>query len=178
MRNDKFKALVHYVCDQCVGCPERLGATKLNKILWFSDVLAYVSLGEAITGEEYIKRQFGPVPRTILEALRELENEGQILIREMPSYYYSQRLFLSLTKADETVFSTDQLHVIDGIIDWIVYEHTASTISRLSHNDSWKAARIGEVIPHHAYFASFPREINEHDIAWAEKVLEEHLAVE
>ena len=171
MRNDKFKALVHYVCDKCVGCPEKLGATKLNKILWFSDVLAYVSLGEAITSEEYIKRQYGPVPRTILQVLRELGDEKQILIREVGSYYYNQRLFLSLTEADETVFNTDQLEIIDEMIDWIVHEHTASTISRASHNEPWHAARIGEVIPHSAFFASSLGEINEHDIEWAQEVI-------
>lgn len=39
---EKFKALVHYICWK-VEDPRQLGATKLNKILWFSDVLTYLN---------------------------------------------------------------------------------------------------------------------------------------
>lgn len=39
---EKFKALVHYICWK-VEDPRQLGATKLNNILWFSDVLTYLN---------------------------------------------------------------------------------------------------------------------------------------
>ena len=171
MTNDKFKALVHYVCDYCIETPGKLGATKLNKILWFSDVAAYVYLGKPLTSEEYIKRQFGPVPMTILPTLEELEGEGKLSIRDISSYGYRQRLFLSSEKADNAAFSDDELSLIDNIIDCIVHEQTASSISEISHNEAWKAARIGETIPHHAFFASKLGEINEHDMKWAQETL-------
>ena len=40
----KLKTLVHYICDRAPN-PRRLGATKLNKILFFSDMEAYLTLG-------------------------------------------------------------------------------------------------------------------------------------
>ena len=58
----KFKKLVHYVCSQCSGDVSKLGAVKLNKALWLSDLVAYYQLGQPITSARYVKRQFGPVP--------------------------------------------------------------------------------------------------------------------
>ena len=65
----KLKALIHYICYQCHD-PSVLGATNLNKILWYSDVIAFARAGASITGETYVKQQFGPVPRHILGILK------------------------------------------------------------------------------------------------------------
>ena len=40
------------------------GDVKLNKLLFFSDFLAYTNLGQPITGAEYQKLDFGPARRT------------------------------------------------------------------------------------------------------------------
>jgi hypothetical protein len=58
--NKKFSNLVHYICYKCDD-PSQLGATKLNKILWYCDMFSYRWNSESMTGENYIKRQFGPV---------------------------------------------------------------------------------------------------------------------
>ena len=174
MIDSKFKELVHYVCDQCIENPGKLGAIKLNKILWNSDVFSYVLTGQPITPEEYIKRQFGPVPKQILRALQELESERKIQVRKITENGYSHTLYLSLTEAGAP-FDADQIDLIDDVIDWIVNDHTASSISALSHNEAWEAVRIGETIPHCAVFASSPAEINENDIAWAEQVISDRI---
>lgn len=41
---DRLKALVQYICYQCHD-PSVLGAIKLNKILWYSDVIAFARSG-------------------------------------------------------------------------------------------------------------------------------------
>src|SRR5437660_6974881 len=48
----RYKELVLYICQKC-ATDQKFGATKLNKILYFSDFLAYAELGEPITGFEY-----------------------------------------------------------------------------------------------------------------------------
>jgi len=37
---DRLAAMAHYVIARCA--PEELGATKLNKVLWFTDVFHYL----------------------------------------------------------------------------------------------------------------------------------------
>jgi len=63
----KLKALIHYICYQCHD-PSVLGATKLNKILWYSDVIAFARAGASITGETYVN--LAQCPDTFLASLK------------------------------------------------------------------------------------------------------------
>src|SRR5690349_20186889 len=58
----RFKELILYICQKCATDP-KFGATKLDKLLYFSDFLAYAQLGELITGFEYRRLPNGPAPR-------------------------------------------------------------------------------------------------------------------
>ena len=174
MSNSNFKTLVHYVCDRCTDDPTKLGATKLNKILWMSDVLAYVSMGQPITEEHYIKRQFGPVAQTMQPTLENLQQEQSLSIRDDPSSLLT--LYLSLKEPDISGFTAEQISLIDKVISWVVNKHSATSISDFSHAFlAWQVASIGEDIPHSAVYASFPKEIDEHDISWAKETIKDRL---
>jgi len=168
---EKFKRLVHYICAKCVD-PSTLGAVKLNKALWAADFSAYLQWGEPITGASYVKRQFGPVPNAILSALRELELERALSIREADFFGYDKREFFALTKPDLAVFSAREISLVDQVIAYVCGEHTAKSISKLSHDDIWELAAIGEEIPYYTVF-SRPAEITETDIEWAKMKIEE-----
>ena len=59
---DRLLCVTHYVIKRCD--PAKLGATKLNKVLWFADVIYYRRHGRTITASDnYVKQQFGPVQR-------------------------------------------------------------------------------------------------------------------
>jgi hypothetical protein len=62
------------------------GAVKLNKILYYADMLHYAHTGAPITGATYAKRQQGPVPKQVVSCDRAL-GSGE-------SAYLSKRLFL------------------------------------------------------------------------------------
>lgn len=72
----KFVSLVHYVCYK--ADKNHFSTMKLNKILWLSDMFWFFQHGESITGEKYIKRQFGPVPAHIFNAIEKLKNENKL----------------------------------------------------------------------------------------------------
>jgi hypothetical protein len=165
MDQEKFDALVHYICARCED-PTSLGATKLNKIMWYSDASAYLYLGRSITGATYIKRQFGPVPRDIKEARMRLIAAGAIVEREAPYYGYAQTRFIALRRPDLSSFSADEISLVDQMIEAICKNHTASSISAHSHDLIWKSAEIGEEIPLLAMLGSYPGEITEDHIAW------------
>lgn len=168
----KFKSLVHYICDKCSPDPSVLGAVKLNKVLWFSDILMYMNHGQSITGERYVKRERGPVPSHILTALRELEKSGKLLVRDVPFFGFQKKEYISLKAADSDVFDEQERDLIDAVIDQICNGHTAKSVSELTHNQVWDAAEIGDEIPYHAAFAMRSGEIDEDDMAWAKRVAE------
>ena len=65
----KFRELLVYIANKCEN-DIYFGATKLNKILFYSDFICYYMHGKPITGAEYKALQRGPVP-TILKRIRE-----------------------------------------------------------------------------------------------------------
>jgi len=164
--NQKFNNLVHYICHKCDNA-EILGATKLNKILWYCDVFSYRWMGKSMTGEKYIKRQYGPVPSHIISTLNELEWDGKIATRDKEYFGHRKKEYISLKRPDISLFTSDDISMVDDIIDIICLEHTAKSISHSTHDRIWELAEIGEEIPYYTIFASELGEITEEDIKWA-----------
>lgn len=163
---DKFSALVHYICWRCQD-PTKLGAIKLNKVLWFSDAIAFAQSGRSITGAKYIKRQFGPVPQKILQALERLERDHKLAVRERDYHGRTKREYFALEPPEISAFSAEEISLVDSVIDAVCDHHTATSISELTHDDAWQLARIGEEIPLHAFLAAESGELTEESLAWA-----------
>lgn len=171
MASEKFKGLVHYVVHECSGHPDRLGAIRLNKSLWFADVFAYKTQGVPISNERYVKRQMGPVPAHILEAIRELQADGKIVVRE-PAHQYDTRKYISVAQPDDAILSDDERSIATSAME-AVCGFSANAISELTHDMIWDAAEMGEDIPLHATLASAAGEITGEVLSWANGFIEE-----
>ena len=172
MASAKFKAMVHYIVESCKD-PHRLGATRLNKICWYSDTIAYRYHGVPITDETYVKRKHGPVPKTILAALHELEKDKKISVREhefLPGRKI--RIFTSLSEPDVSAFERHDFDVINYVVERICHDHTAASISDLSHNAIWDAANDGEEIPMSATLVAEPAQWTTEISSWALTTIE------
>lgn len=172
---EKFKELVHYVCSAGVD-PSLLGATKLNKILWLSDLLSYLNNGRSLTGELYLKRQYGPVPGHILSVLEELEADGKVSVRKLTQYGFPKTEYISFEAPDLDWLSDAQKKLVDDVIADICHNYTAGSIRDFSHTQVYDAAKTGENIPHFAMLMVGMGEINEDDIQWAHGFLEKQAA--
>jgi hypothetical protein len=163
---DKLKALVLYVIWRA-GQQEGFGATKINKVLWFADARRYEVFGQSITGETYVRQPHGPVPQHIDEIKRELESDGSI--KGWSETYYDKSITRHLADAppDTSMFDTEELMLVDWWIKHVAEEHTATSISDLSHNYAWNIAAMGEEIPLHAVFADRVRSPNDEELEWA-----------
>ena len=56
--NEKLGNILIYIAENA----EYVGITKVNKLLYFLDFIAFRRLGKPLTGNNYIALQFGPVP--------------------------------------------------------------------------------------------------------------------
>lgn len=174
MSNEKFKSLVHFIVHECQDNPSRLGAVRLNKALWFTDMLAYQANGVSVTREKYIKRKNGPVPATILATLEELEKEEKIMIRQ-PEHHYDSRKFICLVAPDESLLSDDERILAKHVLDFVC-EHSANKISEITHEEIWHAAQEGEEIPMYATLATGQGVITDEVKNWAESIVQKHQA--
>ncbi len=163
---EKFKRLVHYVIWKA-GKRNWFGATKLNKVLWFSDTRAYALTGKSITGATYTRHEFGPVPKAIMPIRDELQSQGAIRI-------VRQGKLTRITadaKPDMGIFDLSEVAIVDWWIEHIADEHTAASISDKSHDYTWQIAEMGETLPMFATFATRIREPSEDEMRWGKEVV-------
>jgi hypothetical protein len=169
MTTNRLAALAHYLIWKCD--PAELGATKLNKILWFADLEHYHRTGRSITGARaYTKMPHGPVPRGIVAALAALRHENKIAQSTENYYGFPKTMFLALTRPDFSAFAPDEIATIDAVADVISRDHSATSISRLSHDALWDETEIGADMAIGAG-SILPGEPTDEDLRWAEKVL-------
>ena len=170
MSMDSFKELVQFMIYECRDNPRSLGAIRLNKALWFTDMLAYQATGESISGVHYVKRKMGPAPRPIVPVLRELEEHGLIRTEE-PKFQYAPRLYFHLVEPQFEHLSQDDRAFAKLILDY-VRDTSADEISEETHDEIWKAAQEGEDIPLYATLASGTGEITDDVRLWAESCVQ------
>lgn len=162
---DRLPSVTHYVIARCD--PAKLGATKLNKILWFSDVLYYRRHGRTITGaDNYVKQQFGPVQKNMLGVLDELKRDGKIVERTSDTPLGFRREYVWLKEPDLTTFTAEEIDVLIEVMDWICNDETAKSVSEKSHDALWDETEIGESMPVRAG-AVVPAEITPEAVEWA-----------
>ncbi len=166
-RREKFKRLVQYIAFK-TGREPGFGSTKLNKVLWFADARAYMLRREPITGATYVREKFGPVPREMMPIRSELIEEGNV--RQTRERFYNQEAIrLSAVRPpDMSIFTEQERREVDYWIKHIAEDHTAKSISDLTHDDiSWEIAALGEELPYHAIFAARTRRPKGRELEWA-----------
>ena len=149
----KMKELILYISEKCADDPY-FGATKLNKILFFSDFAAYGELGRPITGMEYMKLPHGPAPRRLVPIREEMEENNELAIQEARLAGFSQKRPVNLRSANLDLFSAEQIALVDTVIER-VRRASAADLSRYTHGwEGWKFADDQETIPYSAVFLS------------------------
>jgi hypothetical protein len=130
----KFEELVLYLASRF----ERetfFGATKLNKLLFFSDFLAYQTLGKPITGADYMALRRGPAPRKLLPIRTAMRKRGAIALDKRA---FQERV-IPLRDADLSVFRAEEIAIVDMVVE-ALKESDAETVSDRSHFLGWQAA--------------------------------------
>src|SRR5437899_1435794 len=87
---NKLQEMILYIAEHSKR-DDGFGKTKLNKILFYADFIAFAKLGHSVTGQEYRKMPYGPVPRDIESALDELRAGEDLAIRKYDHDGYPQQ---------------------------------------------------------------------------------------
>ena len=140
----KLKGLFHYLI-KAAGARPGFGVTELYKLAWLSDAEFFALHGRSITGETYIRQEFGPVPRHGEQLRTQLVSEGLVT----PAPRHAEEDWLSLLDPDLSIFSTDEL----ATIDWWLKSVTGDLPEY-----GWEIAGMFEPLPYAAHLASRIRE--------------------
>lgn len=165
---DKFRELILYIAEQSEG-DQAFGATKLNKLLFFSDFKAYLKTGHSITGQEYQKLPNGPAPRQIVPVLEQMKQSAEIAIATREYYGHVQKRPFALREPDLRGFSGAEIAIVDEAIRVFRYM-SASEISDCSHDFvGWQKVKERETIPYASVLID-SRELTEDETEWAKSV--------
>lgn len=147
----KFTELLLYVASRMLGDPS-YGSVKLNKVLFFSDVIHYAQFGTSITGAEYVRQRLGPAPRGITDVQAELQMKGDADLAVLQRGTRVQKILFPKRAPTLDVFKGSEIATVEAVIE-AFRDHTAEEVSDLSHTlDGWKFAREHEVIPYWTIF--------------------------
>lgn len=123
IRRAKLEELVLYLAtrmeeDRHIG----RGRIKLAKLLWRCDFAAFWTLGEPITETSYQADKLGPAPVDEMLALRDLESQGRL---ELRNEWDRQQIPVAIGESpDLGVFSAAQIALVDQQLQQ--YQHVTS----------------------------------------------------
>ncbi len=168
---DKFIELWVYIAKKSES-DERFGATKLNKIFYYSDFEAYRELGKPITGADYKHIQEGPAPNQLLPIQRQIEGKD-IELKESGYHNRKQKRTIAKRKPDLNKFTKNELSIINKVIDrlWL---YDATGVGQLSQEElGYKLTKRDELIPYaFAYFLATP--LTEEQVELGTQVAKRH----
>lgn len=170
--DQKLRELVLFVARSSEQ-DEHFGATKLNKILFYSDFWAYRKLGRSITGERYQKLAHGPAPKRLVPVVRKMESERICATAEREFFGRTQKVLVALREPDLSLFSGAEIAIVQDVIQKL-WDLNATGVSELSHEFiGWQLAAEGEEIPYSTVLLGQPRPPTPAEIEHGKKLAEE-----
>lgn len=167
----KFEELVLYIAKRSER-DDNFGMTKLNKILYYADMMAYARRRRPITGARYQKLPHGPAARATLPAVDELKRSERAAIQVQEHLSYRRNRVIALKPPNMDLFSGAEVAIVDEVIDWL-WDENGAEVSRRSHREmGWQLANIGEDIPYEVYLIdSEPPELSQELVDWIDGAL-------
>jgi len=151
LKVDKFKNILLYILEKCAGKPN-VGETVLYKLLYFSDFNYYELYEEHLTGAEYRKLPFGPVPQKINIIINQMIGGGSLKRVKTEYHGYPQTRYLPLEKPNLEELKASETETLDRVIEQMS-NWSALAISNYSHKDlPWLASKEGEEINYELAF--------------------------
>jgi hypothetical protein len=176
-RDRKLEELILYIARESQE-DRRCGATKLNKLLFYADFVAYHRLGRSITGQKYQKLERGPAPRRVVPVVDSMVDRGLCAWAERSYFDFPLKKLLALREPEVSVFSAAELDIARTVITEL-WDLNATEVSDLSHRFvGWQAVQIGDEIPYETVFVDEPRSLTQEEEAWALQAIEDYLEQE
>lgn len=172
-KDERLGELMLYIAQQSEDDPD-FGATKLNKILFNIDFIAYARRAEPVTGQEYQHLPQGPCVRRLAPVQQMLEEKGRAAVQETLRGPYVQKRLLALRDPDLSGFSGDEIALVDYVIR-ALRGANAREVSDWSHEFiGWKVTRDYETIPYETVYLNDRTPPTEADLQYGRQLAKTH----
>lgn len=169
---EKLKEILLYLSYLSGKTPEKLGKTKIIKILWFFEGIIYLATGKRSIGGKFVKHNYGPYLVELDEAIRQLEIENRITVRPKVYDEFNPKYVWLFKTAELPKLS--KLSEFEVVLLSKLYEEfskfPAKRLSKLTHDHYYLAKDYGEEMTPLAILLYFEaREPSESAREWAER---------
>jgi len=128
---DRMENLVLFFCRSI----SMVSKTKLNKLLWYADFLAFKTHSCSLTGLPYLRFAYGPVPQHYDYCLAQFVAEGSLVSEEID---YGNgivgEIYLANDEPELSSFSEGESVVVERVVQ-LFKDVSAKQISELSHRE-------------------------------------------
>ena len=151
---EKMRAVILRACHTCTR--EDLGAVKLKKVLYYFDMISYAHHRASGAGATYRQRPNGPTSDQLLFLLRDMARVGDIDILEVDYHGFFKKEYIAKVAEPVGVLNSDEIELLDDVIEFVCRQNTARSISEYSHSLPWEMAEMGATIPYRSALLLFP----------------------
>lgn len=131
-----------------------LGKVKLMKLLYYLDFDFFEKYGRSVTGDEYLRFEYGPVPRMGEKVLKQMTGKELKITRRKIATGVNDQLHIEAVKDfDVDVFTKEELLMLEEIADkWEKF--TGTEMKNASHGEApWIATKPNDVVDYNlAYY--------------------------
>lgn len=137
---DKIETIISYFAKEV----SNLYKTKLMKLLWYTDVLAFIQNDKAMTGLVYRHEAMGALPVGHY-SLMNLEN---LNIQEEAGYNYDSMLHIYPSEhADYSVLNTQETEILEKVAEKFRAFKAREIVDYMHEETAYKKTSSGEIIP-------------------------------
>lgn len=151
---DKMRAVILHACHSCD--PSDLGAVKLNKVLFYLDMISYAHHRTPVTGATYRKRPNGPTSDQLLFLLRDMATANDIEIKNVEYHGYWKKEYIAKIGEPDGILNENELSMLKDVVEFVCRQSSARSISEYSHSLPWEMADMGGEISYRSAMLLFP----------------------
>lgn len=126
---EKLKAVVTFLTGNGIH------KTKLLKELFYTDFKCYKMFGYSMTGLEYARIPYGPVPDNFEIILQELEKNEIIDYKKIIHENYEEDILKSKVGNDFSILDEEEINILNSVKDYFL-SFNVSSIVEFSHNEN------------------------------------------
>lgn len=131
---EKAIEMMIYIVSMIDGCDKH----KLMKVCYFADLNHLENYGRPVTGNHYIKMEYGPVPSEVYDMVR----------RPLPDEYYvsvNGYQLVALRSANVKKLSKSDIRSIDYAIN-LLSDMSFEERTNISHGYAWQSSELNKEI--------------------------------
>lgn len=154
---DKLRNTILYLLEKCGGKPN-IGETVIYKLLYFIDFDSYEIFEKPVTGMNYVKFKYGPIPHSkeYNSVVSEMINKNELKIITQEYHGMMQKRYIALVDADKDNLSEEEKNIINTVIAKYS-DFNAKTIENFVHGDTpWKETKDREIINYNLVYNRIP----------------------